>query len=93
MNPPTPEPVEHNRENLPPDHSQARMEALLEGQIARCSEIIDRIVDRVAQDGLSPNACVNFVSRLPSLMTSSAALGKVAWQFRELNRRRAGTTT
>ena len=90
---PTPEPVKCNRENPQPGHSEARMEALLEGQIARCSEIIDRIVDRVDQDGLSPDACVNFVSRLPSLMTSTAALGKVACQFRELNRRKVGTTT
>lgn len=68
------------------------MEALLEKQIARCSEIVDRIADIVAEDGLTPNACANFVGRLPSLMTSTAAVGRVAWQFRESNRKKLSTT-
>ena len=86
------QPTEYERENAPSAPPEEGMEALLEKQIARCSDIIDRIADIVSQDGLTPNVCVNFVSRLPSLMTSSAAVGKIAWQFRESTRKKLSAT-
>ena len=53
------------------------VDTLLEKQIAACAGLIEQIAFYIAHDTTPPDACVNFMDRIASLMNSSATVGKM----------------
>lgn len=82
MNENLPQLIEYKKENVAKTSSEEGIDVLLEKQIASCSGVIGQIVDYIARAGLNAEVCANFVGRIPSLMTASAAVGRVISQVR-----------
>lgn len=83
-----PQLIEYKKETLAKTTGEESMDVLLEKQIASCSGVIGQIVDYVARAGLNADVCANFVGRIPSLMTASAAVGRVVSQLRASDRKK-----
>lgn len=52
------------------------VDTLLEKQIAACAGLIKQVTFYIAHVTTPPDACVNFMDRIASLMNSSATVGK-----------------
>ena len=60
------------------------VDTLLEKQIAACAGLIEQVAFYIAHDTTPPDACVNFMDRIASLMNSSATVGKMIGHLRGL---------